>query len=194
MSNKEVVKERILRALDMLKINETEEYYEIEVPVITFFNQQLITLRLYVTDDGLAVILVNGKDITIITGVDSTVSVTDEDAVSINIIGYANGCVFYYDLGTDNTNIKYISYSNAVAGSDVEIYTLASVSVVEEDVASFDLGEQDYMYFYNKTGDNYYLNRIRVNNNIDEKEEMFGVYNKADVPEVEVEEEVEDEE
>ena len=52
MSNKEVVKERILRALDMLKINETEEYYEIELPVITFFNQQLITLRLYVTDDG----------------------------------------------------------------------------------------------------------------------------------------------
>ena len=51
MSNKEVVKERILKALDMLKVNDTEEYYEIELPVITFFNQQLITLRLYVVDD-----------------------------------------------------------------------------------------------------------------------------------------------
>ena len=30
MSNKEVIKERILRALDMLKVNEVEEYYEIE--------------------------------------------------------------------------------------------------------------------------------------------------------------------
>lgn len=52
MSEKEIIKERILRALDMLKVEEKEEYYEIELPVITFFNQQLITLRLYIVDDG----------------------------------------------------------------------------------------------------------------------------------------------
>jgi len=52
MSEKEVVCERIERSLDMCKINKTEEYFEIELPVITFFNQQLITLRLYPSDDG----------------------------------------------------------------------------------------------------------------------------------------------
>ena len=71
---------------------------------------------------------------------------------------------------------------------------MTSVSVIEEDCAYFDLGEQDYMYFLNKSGDNYYLNRIKINNNFDEKEEMFGVYSEGDAPEKEVEEEVEEEE
>jgi len=52
MEGKEVVCERIERSLDMCKINKTEEYFEIELPVVTFFNQQLITLRLYPFDDG----------------------------------------------------------------------------------------------------------------------------------------------
>ena len=52
MEGKEIICERIERSLDMCKINKTEEYYEIELPVITFFNQQLITLRIYPLDDG----------------------------------------------------------------------------------------------------------------------------------------------
>lgn len=52
MSEKEVVCERIMRALDMCNIKKTEEYFEIELPIILFFNQQLITLRLYPCDDG----------------------------------------------------------------------------------------------------------------------------------------------
>lgn len=52
MSEKEVVCERIIKALDMCNINKTEEYFEIELPIILFFNQQLITLRLYPQDDG----------------------------------------------------------------------------------------------------------------------------------------------
>ena len=52
MEGKEIVCERIERSLGMCRINKKEEYYEIELPVITFFNQQLITLRLYPLDDG----------------------------------------------------------------------------------------------------------------------------------------------
>lgn len=52
MSEKEVVCKRILDSLNMCKVKKTKEYFEIELPVIMFFNQQLITLRLYPVDDG----------------------------------------------------------------------------------------------------------------------------------------------
>ena len=52
MVGKDVVCERIIRSLDMCKINKTEEYFEIELPVVTLFNHQLVTLRLYPLDDG----------------------------------------------------------------------------------------------------------------------------------------------
>ena len=49
--------------------------------------------------------------------------------------------------------------------------------------------DDSYVYFYQLEGSNYYLNRLKVNNNIDQAHEMIGVYNNADVPEVEEEEE-----
>ena len=52
MEGKEIVIERIERSLDMCKINKTEEYLQIELPVITLFNNQLVTLRLYPLDEG----------------------------------------------------------------------------------------------------------------------------------------------
>ena len=52
MVGKNVVCERIIRSLDMCKINKIEEYFEIELPVVTLFNHQLVTLRLYPLDDG----------------------------------------------------------------------------------------------------------------------------------------------
>lgn len=52
MSEKEIVSKRILDCLDMCKVQEKEKYFEIEIPIILFFNQQLITLRLYPCDDG----------------------------------------------------------------------------------------------------------------------------------------------
>lgn len=52
MSEKEVIIERIKKSLDMCKLNELDEYFEIELPVVTFFNQQLVTLRLYPFNDG----------------------------------------------------------------------------------------------------------------------------------------------
>ena len=52
MDNKEVVCERIEKALNMCNFEKNEEYYELEFPIILFFNQQLITLRIYPLDDG----------------------------------------------------------------------------------------------------------------------------------------------
>lgn len=51
MVGKEVICERIKRSLEMCKINECEEYFEIDLPIITTFNQQLLTLRLYPFED-----------------------------------------------------------------------------------------------------------------------------------------------
>ena len=52
MVGKDVVCERILRSLEMCKVEKMEKYFEIELPVVTFFNHQLITLRIYPCDDG----------------------------------------------------------------------------------------------------------------------------------------------
>ena len=52
MSQKEVICESILKSLEMCKVKKMKEYFEVELPVITFFNHQLITLRLYPCDDG----------------------------------------------------------------------------------------------------------------------------------------------
>lgn len=52
MVEKEEVCKRILSSLNMCNVKQTEEYFEIELPVVTFFNQQLVTLRLYPFDDG----------------------------------------------------------------------------------------------------------------------------------------------
>ena len=148
------------------------------------------TVDVSVTPDGAAVVAVSGNVIKLILSAEKIAIITDDEATSIDIIGYTNGCILYYD---DVSNIKLVSYSNAIAGSSVEITTLTSIDAVQEDYAYFDLNEEEnYLYFYKKSGDNYYLNRIKVNNNMGEAEEMFGAYLDADIPEVE--EEVEEEE
>ena len=52
MVAKEIVCERITKSLEMCNLNKTEEYFEIELPIIINFNQQLLTLRLHPFDDG----------------------------------------------------------------------------------------------------------------------------------------------
>jgi hypothetical protein len=47
---------------------------------------------------------------------------------------------------------------------------------------------------YRSTNSNYYLHRLKVNNNLGESEEMFGVYESDDEPEIEEDEVEEDEE
>lgn len=45
-------KEKIINNLDMCKVEEYEDYLEVTLPVILSFNSQLITLRIYLRDDG----------------------------------------------------------------------------------------------------------------------------------------------
>lgn len=51
MLEKEIVSKRILDCLNMCKVEKIDKYFEIELPVILYFNQQLISLRLYPCDD-----------------------------------------------------------------------------------------------------------------------------------------------
>ena len=50
--SKEIVSQRIIDSLSMCNIKKTEKYFEIELPIVLFFNQQILTLRLYYTDNG----------------------------------------------------------------------------------------------------------------------------------------------
>lgn len=151
------------------------------------------TPNMSLTPDGNTVVLVNENDISLVTGPSSVVTIEDAEATTISVIGFANGCVVYYDTTSEDSNIKLVSYDNALKGGDDSIKTLTTISTIETDCAYFDLSEDSYMYFYNKIGENYYLNRIKINNNLGETEEMFGVYNSADVPEVEEDEIIEEE-
>ncbi len=144
------------------------------------------SLELNFANDG-TVIAVKDNAITIVKSYNDVKTIVDSSASSIDVIGFKNGCVFYYD---DVSNIKYVSYSNVLAGSSAEIETLTTVDAVEADYAYFDISEDDsMMYFYKKVGENYYLHRIKVGNNMGETEEMFGVYVESDEPVVEEEEE-----
>ena len=48
---KEVIENKIIDNLDMCKVDKKEGYLEVVFPVVTFFNQQLVTLRIYPFDD-----------------------------------------------------------------------------------------------------------------------------------------------
>ena len=141
--------------------------------------------------DNSAIAIVVDKSLSLIIN-NEVVAVKNGSAT--DIIGFTNGCVVYYETTDNNTIIKKVSYSNYIAGTQEEPTVLATLSVISEDYACFDLGDDDdYVYFYNKIGNNYYLNRLKVNNNLGEAEEMFGVYESADAPVVDDDVEDEDE-
>lgn len=150
-----------------------------------------------ITPDG-NVVLVSTNTITVVKDLDDVVKITDENATSIKIVDYTNGNILYYDKTDDGSNIKLVSYANAIAGNEHEIQTLTTILAVQEDCAYFDLNEEENMlYFYTiggKNETNYYLHRLQVNNNMGEVDEMFGVYASDDEPEQEEEEEVVEEE
>ena len=149
-----------------------------------------------VTPNG-NVVLVSSNVITIVKGVDDVVSITDSEASTIDIIDYANGCILYYDTTDDGSNLKTVSYSDALNDNPVAIQKLTSIIKVQEDCAYFDFNEdEDMLYFYTIGGqseNNYYLHRVQVNGNTQESE-MFGAYVDGDEPVEEETEEVEDEE
>ncbi len=121
----------------------------------------------------------------------------DASVTDIDIIDYTNSSILYHAKTSDSSLIKLASYTNALVGN-VETKQLTSTKLIEEDFIYFDLNEEENcLYFYQiagKTETNYYLHRLKVNNNLEESEEMFGVYKSNDVPEVEQpEEDVEEE-
>jgi len=146
--------------------------------------------ELNITDDGAAVVLVNENVISLIKEKNDVVNIIDKDATTINVIGYTNGCIVYHETTDSKTNIKFVSYNNYLFGGDTEISTLTSVTSIEKDYAYFDL-DNSYLFFYQKEGNNYYLNRLKVNNNLGESQEMIGVYLDEDAPKVEEETEEE---
>lgn len=83
MVGKEVVCDRIIKSLGMCKVNKVDDCFEIELPVIMRFNQQIITLRLYPFDDGYYV---------------SSDGYTFDEYLEYS----ANYCKKYYDLFMEN--------------------------------------------------------------------------------------------
>ena len=143
-----------------------------------------------ITKDG-NVVLINGNVFTFVKGLDETVKVTDESASSIQVIDYTNGCILYYATKDGTLKINLVSYSNAIAGSEVEVETLTTINEISDGhIYNCDYSEdENLLYFFKISGDDYYLNRIKVNNNFGEVEEMIGVYEDGDVPIIEEEEE-----
>ena len=151
------------------------------------------TQEISITPNG-DVVLVSGTQIALVKSKDETVIINDEGATTIKILDFTNGCILFHSTTTENSTLKLVSYSNALAGNDVEIKTLTTFAVVEDSYAYFDLNEEENMlYFFKLSGDDYYLHRIKVNNNLGDTEEMFGVYESGDEPVVEEEEEIEEE-
>lgn len=150
--------------------------------------------KVTIAPDGSAIISASDNVISLIRKGEDVVTIVDEDATTIKVIGCVNGCVVYYDTADENSKIKMVSYYNYLNGGDTEIKTLTTVDAFEEDYAYFDLASDSaYMYFYKQEGSNYYLNRLKVNNNLGDVEEMTGVYLESDAPVVEEsEEEVEE--
>lgn len=141
------------------------------------------------TNDG-TVLYVTNNVISFVKSMNDVKTITDENATSIDVIGFVNGCVVYLD---DKSNVKTVSYSNFLEDGIVQIDTVATLEGIEKEKAYFDLSNDcGDMYFYNKVGENYYLHRLNVTNNHGEEAEMFGVYLEADEPEVETEETEED--
>ena len=63
------------------------------------------------------------------------------------------------------------------------------------DVRNFDLAEdENYIYLLSKQGSNNYLTRVKVRQSTEEGFEVVGVYETADIPVVEEDESIEDEE
>ncbi len=143
------------------------------------------------------IVLTSKNVITLVKNLDEVVTITDSDATKINIIDFTNGCIVYYDANENGSSIKFVSYSNALAGTVEEISTVATVDEITEDYDFFDLDEnKNTLYFYSKDGSsntNYYLFRVELKENAEEIE-MVGVYNSGDEPvQEETEEEIEEE-
>ncbi len=125
------------------------------------------------------VFAVNDKTISRIQDKVANVVITDSEATSVSVVGFASGMIIYVDGG----NIKAV---NCNASNQTEATLLASgLTILSENEVGdnyYDVIGNDF-YFYNKVGSNFYLHRVAVTGN--SQLEMVGIYEQADKPETE---------
>lgn len=102
--------------------------------------------------------------------------IEDENATSINVLGFINGNVVYLD---NENNIKMASYLNCLANQDYSIDVVAE-TLADINKEYIDLSEDNaYMYFYQKVDDAEYLHRVRVLNKTSKQTpELVGIKQK----------------
>lgn len=148
--------------------------------------------QMFLTEDGEDVVVCKENKILMIPyGSQNPISnvLEDDDATTVQIIGIKNGYIIYCN---DKNAVKMASCNDLKNGEDVESVTLTTVEKLFKPEASqdaaaipaFDLDE-NYLYFYKTVGDNDYLHRIKIANNVSETEELVGKYLSADIPEAE---------
>lgn len=97
---------------------------------------------------------------------------------SLNIIGTTNTNLFYYvDDEEDGTKKVIMSYN--FTNPDAQPNQIATLENMNTNY--FDLNEE-YLYFYKTVGQNSYLHRLLLNNNISDTEQFIGLYLKGDEP------------
>lgn len=100
----------------------------------------------------------------------------ESSVTKINVIGFVNGCVVYYD---NNNQLKTVSYSNWLNESIASAEPVV-IGKIEFNADFIDLNGGDLYYC---TGENNgYLYRINVTNNHGEEGEMVGVYLDGEKP------------
>ena len=189
-------REHLTQYKDLVYSNITEQ------STFGLFHSNITDNELYTSEDGTAVVEISGKEIRVIStnqfigdnGATITKIITDENADTINVIGFTNGSLVYYTKADDGYVVKMVSYFNAISGGDTSIKEVATLSNVDEanlKASNFDISvDSDFMFFIEKSGSNNYLHRIRIVNTFEQNKEMFGVYeNESDIPAEETTEE-----
>lgn len=100
-------------------------------------------------------------------------SLTDTD--TIELIGFANGCIVY----RNNTTIKTLDYSNFKFNGQVDIEEIANDDQIQ--TTYFDL-DDNYLYFYKACGENKnaYLYRVKIVDS-NKKLELVGILDATDI-------------
>ncbi len=137
---------------------------------------------IYLLPEGENLISVKDNVIQFYLNGDSLVSLNkitdDSDVTAINVIGFANGSIVYYD---NSNKLKTVSYSDFIAGRQPKITTIATIEF-NKDYLDINGGNLYYC-----TGDNSgYLFKVCLTNNIDAEgnteSEMVGRYLDEDKP------------
>lgn len=140
--------------------------------------------KLFLMPNGADIMSVVGNTFQFYMAGNSTVSPkfikdADSDSVStINVIGFANGSIVYYD---NNNKLKMVSYSELLAG---QTPTIQHIATVEFNADYIDINGGDL--FYCTGEDAGYLFKIDLVNNTAEdgqaKGELVGIYLDEDKP------------